>query len=124
MTRALFALALFAVLAAAVAGQEATSPRAAKAKVEKLAGGFKFTEGPAPDADGNVYFTDQPTDKILKWTTGGKLETFMDGCGRANGLCLDKAGTLWACADEKNELWKIDVKAKEKAVVVKDFGGK
>jgi len=100
------------------------SPVAAGAKVEKLAGGFKFTEGPAPDAEGNVYFTDQPNDKILKWDTDGKLTTFMEPCGRSNGLCFDKNGTLWACADEKNELWKIDVKTKEKTVVVKENAGK
>ena len=37
------------------------------AKLEKLADGFKFTEGCASDAAGNVYFTDQPNDRILKW---------------------------------------------------------
>ncbi len=102
----------------------APSPVAAGAKVEKLATGFKFTEGPAPDAEGNVYFTDQPNDKILKWDTDGKLSTFMEPCGRSNGLCFDKAGRLWACADEKNELWVIDVKTKEKTVVVKENDGK
>jgi gluconolactonase len=100
------------------------SPVAPGAKVEKLAGGFKFTEGPAPDAEGNVYFTDQPNDKILKWNTDGKLTTFLEPCGRSNGLCFDKDGVLWACADDKNELWKIDVKTKQKTVVVKDYGGK
>ena len=103
---------------------DATSPVAPGAKIEKLAGGFKFTEGPAPDAEGNVYFTDQPNDKILIWTAAGKLETFMEKAGRSNGLCFDKDGTLWACADEKNELWKIDVKTKEKTAVIKDHGGK
>ncbi len=104
--------------------EEGASPVAPGAKLEKLAGGFKFTEGPAPDADGNVYFTDQPNDKILKWSLDGKLTTFMEPAGRSNGLSFDKSGTLWACADEKNELWKIDMKTKEKTVVVKDFGGK
>ena len=28
-------------------------------------------------------------------------------CGRSNGLCFDAAGNLWACADEKNELWCV-----------------
>jgi gluconolactonase len=103
---------------------DAGSPIAPGAKVEKLASGFKFTEGPAPDADSNVYFTDQPNDRIHIWSTAGKLSTFMEPCGRSNGLCFDKHGTLWACADDKNELWKIDVKTKTKTVVVKDFGGK
>jgi len=114
---------LFLLLAAPLLAQD-RSPVEPGAKVEKLAGGFSFTEGPAVDAEGNVYFTDQPNDKILKWSTDSKLSTFMEPCGRSNGLCFDKDGILWACADEKNELWKIDVKTKEKTVVVKDHGGK
>jgi gluconolactonase len=96
----------------------------AGAKVEKLADGFAFTEGPAVDAAGNVYFTDQPNDRIMLWSVEGKLSEWMKPCGRSNGLCFDKNGKLWACADDKNELWTIDVKTKEKTVVVKDFGGK
>ncbi len=92
------------------------------ATLEKLAGDFSFTEGPACDGDGNVFFTDQPNDRILKWSTDGKLSTFMQPCGRANGLCFDRQGNLWACADEKNELWCIG--RGEKTVVLKDFEGK
>ena len=93
------------------------------AKVEKLADGFAFTEGPACDAEGNVCFTDQPNDRILKWSIEGKLSTFLQPCGRANGLCFDAAGNLWACADEKNELWRIDRDGKKKAIL-KDYKGK
>jgi gluconolactonase len=93
------------------------------ARLEKLAGDFKFTEGPAADTEGNVFFTDQPNDRILKWSTDGKLSTFMHPCGRSNGLCFDAKGNLWACADEKNELWRIDPKGKE-TVVVKVAQGK
>ncbi len=122
--RFLSAFSLTLALTLPLAAAENPSPVADGAKLEKLAGGFKFTEGPAPDADGNVYFTDQPNDRIHIWSTDGKLTTFMEKCGRSNGLCFDKDGTLWACADEKNELWKINVKTKEKTVVVKDYGGK
>jgi sugar lactone lactonase YvrE/mono/diheme cytochrome c family protein len=93
------------------------------AKLEKLSGEFKFTEGPACDADGNVLFTDQPNDRIMKWSTEGKLSTFLKPSGRSNGLCFDSKGNLWSCADEKNELWIIDPKGKI-AVVVKDYQGK
>ncbi len=110
---------LLAALLAPTADPAPASPFAADAQVEKLAGGFKFTEGPASDQDGNVYFTDQPNDRIHKWSTDGKLSTFLEKCGRSNGLCFDADGKLWACADEKNELWKIDVKTKEKTVIVK-----
>ena len=102
----------------------ADGPVAPGAKPVKLADGFKFTEGPAVDADGNVYFTDQLNDRIHIWGTEGKLSTFLEPAGRSNGLCFDADGNLWACADDKNELWKIDVKTKKVTVVVKDHGGK
>jgi gluconolactonase len=113
------------LLSVAQAGHAAESSIIAPgAKLEKLAGGFEFTEGPAADAQGNVYFTDQPNDRIMKWSVEGKLTTFMKPCGRSNGLCFDAQGKLWACADEKNEMWRIDVATKEKTVVIKDFEGK
>jgi len=93
------------------------------AEVELLADGFKFTEGPASDAQGNVLFTDQPNDRILRWGTDGKLSTFLQPCGRSNGLSFDRQGNLWACADEKNELWCIDPSG-EVRVVVKEHQGK
>ena len=93
------------------------------AMLEKLAGGFSFTEGPAADAKGNVYFTDQPNDRIMIWTTKGELITFMKPCGRSNGLCFDRKGNLWACADEKNELWQISPD-KKVTVVLGQFSGK
>lgn len=85
------------------------------AQVEKLAGDFKFTEGPASDSKGNVYFTDQPNDRIMMWSVDNKLSTFMQPSGRSNGLCFDAQDRLWACADEKNELWVIN---KDKKVEV------
>jgi len=105
---------------AADAEQDLVAPGA---EVEKLADGFRFTEGPACDAEGNVFFTDQPNDRILKWSVEGELSTFMKPCGRSNGLCFDADGNLWACADEKNELWCIRPDGKVE-VVVKDYQGK
>ncbi len=93
------------------------------AKLEKLADGFVFTEGPACDPDGNVFFTDQPNNKIFKWSLDGKLSIFLEPSGRSNGLCFDNKGYLWACADEKNELWRIDPAGKV-TVVVKGYQGK
>jgi len=114
---------LAALAAVAFAGLEVRAADrgvlAPGAKVELLADGFKFTEGPAADAQGNVFFTDQPNDRILKWSIDGKLSTFMQPCGRSNGLCFDSQGNLWACADEKNELWRIDPSGKVEVVVKK-----
>jgi len=93
------------------------------AKLEKLSGGFAFTEGPACDKDGNVYFTDQPNDRILIWSIDGKLTTFMQPCGRSNGLCFDAKGNLIACADDKNEMWLI-TPDKKVTVLFKEYNGK
>lgn len=93
------------------------------AKLVLLAEGFGFTEGPAADAQGNVYFTDQPNNKIHKWSVDGKLSVFHESPGRANGLYLDRAGNIFACADLNNELWMIDPSGKH-TVLVADFGGK
>jgi gluconolactonase len=76
-------------------------------QLEKLADGFLFTEGPTSDAKGNVYFTDQPNNRIMVWSIDDKLSTFMQPCGRSNGMSFDKNGNLWTCADEKNEIWQI-----------------
>jgi gluconolactonase len=96
--------------------------RAPGATVEKLAGDFSFTEGPTADAAGNVFFTDQPNDRILKWSVDGTLSTFLQPAGRSNGMYFDRAGNLVACADEKNELWSIARDGKA-TVIWKEYEG-
>ncbi len=103
--------------------QDASAIAAPGAKLELLADGFAFTEGPASDAEGNVFFTDQPNDRILKWSLDGKLSTWMQACGRSNGLCFDGKGNLIACADEHNQLWTIAPDRKV-TVLAKDNRGK
>lgn len=93
------------------------------AKLQLVSDGFKFTEGPAVDAEGNVFFTDQPNDRILKYSTSGKLETWLKPAGRSNGLFFDSEGNILACADEKNELWKIRPD-KTHEVLLQEFDGK
>lgn len=78
---------------------------------------FDFTEGPAADKEGNVFFTDQPNNTIWKYDTYGKLSLFSDHAGRANGTYFDKKGNLIACADEHNELWSIDPKGRVKILL-------
>jgi len=93
------------------------------ATLEKLAGGFDFTEGPTCDADGNVFFTDQPNNRILKWSVDGRLSTFLQPAGRANGMCFDAAGDLIACADERNQLWSVAPDGTV-SVLASEYGGK
>lgn len=81
----------------------------------KVSDQFKFTEGPATDKDGNIYFTDQPNDRIWKYGADERLSLFMDKTFRSNGLYVDKKGMLIACADENNELLAI---SPQKQVIV------
>lgn len=94
------------------------------AKIEKVADNFSFTEGPAVDKFGNVFFTDQPNDRIIKWSaTDGKVTVFLEKTGRANGTYFDKQGNLLTCSDMDNELWKIDMNGKH-VVLVSEYNGK
>jgi len=115
-------VAVLAAVGGAFVGAE--SVIAPGAKLEKLAGDFAFTEGPTADAAGNVFFTDQPNDRILKWdVTARTLSTFLSPSGRSNGLHFDRLGNLIACADDKNQLWSINP-AGQATVLVKDYQGR
>jgi gluconolactonase len=88
-----------------------------------IASNFSFTEGCSPDKQGNVFFTDQPNDKIWKYGTNGKLSVFLEKSGRSNGTYFDPQGNLVACADANGELWAIKPDGKVN-VILKDFQGK
>ena len=105
-TPTLCALLLFSLTVAAC-GKKPEGIIASGAGVEKLADGFSFTEGPIADKKGNVYFTDQPNDRILLWSVDGALSTFLEESGRANGLYFDRDGRLLSCSDMDNQLWSI-----------------
>jgi len=93
------------------------------ATLQKLAGNFSFTEGATADVRGNVFFTDQPNNRIMEWSTDGKLTTFLRPAGRANGMFFDAVGNLVACADEHNQLWSI-APDKSVTVLITNYQGK
>ncbi len=115
------ALAIITSLAAAQTPSKILAPGAT---VEKIAGDFIFTEGPTSDKDGNVYFVDQDNNRIMKYGTDGKMTTFMQPSGYANGMTFDGKGRLIACADEKNEMWSIDPATKTVTVLFSTYEGK
>lgn len=84
---------------------------------------YSFTEGPAVNRAGDVFFTDQPNNRIFKWSEGEGVSLFMENAGRANGLYFSKDGYLLACADENNELWSITPEGAH-TVLVTGFEGK
>jgi gluconolactonase len=92
------------------------------AQLQLVSDQFGFTEGPATDKDGNIFFTDQPNNRIWKYDTEGKLSVFLEKAGRSNGTYFDKQGNLVTCADERNELWSITPTGKI-TVLLKDVNG-
>ncbi|TCO08927.1 SMP-30/gluconolactonase/LRE family protein [Natronoflexus pectinivorans] len=121
-----FSISTFLILGFVVFGcsnNQKTSIIANGATLELVTDTFRFTEGPASDRYGNVYFTDQPNDRILIWTMNGEISTFMNVAGRSNGLYFDNDGNLLACADEKNELWSININTGKHEILVSDFDG-
>jgi gluconolactonase len=70
------------------------------AKLETIESGFEFqgTEGPATDAQGNVWFTDVFGEKIYKWNwQNGKVSFYRGDTGKANGMMFDAGGRLVVC---------------------------
>lgn len=66
--------------------------------VERVATGYRFTEGPAEGPDGAIYFTDTPNNQIIRFDPAtGESATFREDSGRANGLMFDAQGRLLAC---------------------------
>ncbi|MCR9084367.1 MAG: SMP-30/gluconolactonase/LRE family protein [Cyclobacteriaceae bacterium] len=94
------------------------------AELVKVQDGFSFTEGPAVSRVGDVYFTDQPNDRIHVWNAiSGEVSVFKENTGRSNGMYFKLDGTLISCADEQNQLWALDSKGNE-TVLVENFRGK
>ena len=117
---------LLSVLTIAITSLRADEPAllAPGAVPVVLGKGFSFTEGPAADAAGNVYFTDQPNDRIVKYSVADQsFSDWLKPAGRSNGTYFDKTGNLLTCADGKNELWSI-APDKKVTVLIGDVQGK
>ncbi|WKK76508.2 SMP-30/gluconolactonase/LRE family protein [Marivirga salinae] len=97
--------------------QQPKMPVSENTEVVKIAGDFDFTEGPTADSLGNVYFTDQPNNRIYKYSIYGELSVFTDSSGRSNGLYIDHNQNLWACADGQNQLWKFSLDGSKEIIL-------
>jgi len=109
-------------LAGSLAAFAQDAPYDSLNKPQLIAKQFSFTEGASVDKKGNVFFTDQPNNKIWEYSTDGKLTVFLDSAGRSNGMYFDKKGNLVTCADEHEQLWSISPDKKTK-VLLTDYQG-
>jgi len=84
---------------------------------ELVSGGHKLTEGPAVDADGNVYFSDIPNNRIHKVEhASGKVSVFKENTGGANGLMCGPDGRLYACQDGRRRIVAYGMDGKESVI--------
>jgi sugar lactone lactonase YvrE/enterochelin esterase-like enzyme len=81
-----------------------------------VAEGFKFTEGPATSAEGDVYFTDIPANRIHKVGRDGKVTVFVEGSGGANGLMFGPDGRLYAAQNGRKRIVAYDAAGREQVV--------
>ncbi len=69
-----------------------------ESRLEKIAGGFRFTEGPVWNRKENaLYFSDIPANRIYRWTPQTGPQIFREPSGKSNGLTRDLQGRLIAC---------------------------
>ncbi len=92
-------------------------------KPVKLFTDLKFTEGPAFDLKGNLYFTDIPDNKIYKVDSKGDLSVFLEPSNHCNGLMLDGENNLLAC-EMDGRLVSINLKDKQVTPLSADYQGK
>ena len=83
-----------------------------------------FTEGPAVDRKGDVYFTNVPMAKILKWDPVKKtLSLFRKNSNKANGLLFEPDGSLLACEGGAGRVTRTNMKTGKITVVADKYNG-
>jgi len=92
-------------------------------EVKKLHTGLMFTEGPASDGQGNLYFSDVSGNKIHKVDAAGELTTFLDPSNHTNGLMVNAAGNIVAC-EMDGRIVEIDAKTKAVKALAPEYEGK
>ncbi len=93
-------------------------------KVERVATGYGFTEGPAWDPKTrSLLFTDIRNNQIIKLSDGDKASVFQKPSGKANGLMFDKSGVLYACLGGSRQVVRINPDGK-RTVLADKYQGK
>ncbi|HMC12574.1 MAG TPA: SMP-30/gluconolactonase/LRE family protein [Pirellulaceae bacterium] len=92
-------------------------------EVKKVHGNLQFTEGPAADREGNLYFSDVQGDKLYKVDAKGELSVLLDPSHHTNGLMCNAAGNIVAC-EMDGRLIEVNAKTKEVKSLADGYEGK
>ncbi len=76
---------------------------------ERIATGFRFSEGPVWHPDGYLLFSDIAGNTIHKWTPDGAGEIFRSPSGHSNGLTFDKQGRLITCEHSNRRITRTEL---------------
>lgn len=83
-----------------------------------------FTEGPAADREGNVYFTNVPMSKIHRWSPVDGLTVFKTGTNETNGMLFTKNGDLLCCEGGASRVTRRSLATGKVLVLADSFQGK
>ena len=78
--------------------------------MQRVAGGYRFTEGPAWSREGFLLFSDVPNDQIMKYVPGEKPVVFRENSNGANGNTFDAQGRLYTCESRTRRVVRMDKK--------------
>ena len=92
-------------------------------RIDRVALGHRFTEGPVWSPEGKLLFADVPDNSIWQWTPGGKPVLLEKNSGGAGGLAYDVQGRLYVCEWRGRRLIRIDKKARRE-VLAERFEGR
>jgi gluconolactonase len=96
----------------------------------QVAATIAFTEGPTSDAEGNVFFTDQANNRIMKLAADGKLSTFRQPANFANGMIFDEQWRLLVCESgdpvtgTRPRVTRTDLKTNKIEILADGYEGK
>ncbi len=90
--------------------------------VKKVKGNFQFTEGPAWDMQGNLYFSDVSANKIYKMNKAGEISIFLEPSGHANGFMFEDKDKLIVCQMD-GKLISVNTKTKETTILTDKYEG-
>ncbi|HWB13759.1 MAG TPA: SMP-30/gluconolactonase/LRE family protein [Pirellulales bacterium] len=88
---------LLTLAAISDAAENSISGIGPKGDVTKVQGGFQFTEGPAADRQGNIYFSDIPANRVYRLNPDGKVSIFREPSNHTNGTMFNSRGELVSC---------------------------